>query len=186
MKGRSFSAEGFLNGICVLFPLTIKLGNVFDTVNCWQLKPLLLDLSVEFYWIPSIIFFFGVGRGGGGGFVDTSQNIAIWHYYSKKYYLLEWEEKTQVIHAISNHNWKFQIFGEKSRGGMPYEIVQSDNTFILNHVYLTYMQSLIGNFRLEGREEGEYFFSFPTRVYNSTLPCLSCWRYVWNFIEIRS
>jgi len=43
LKGRFFLAEGFLNGIHVLFPLTIKLGRVVYNFTLYQLKPLLLN-----------------------------------------------------------------------------------------------------------------------------------------------
>ena len=44
-----FSAEGFLNGMIVIFPLTIKLERVAYNLKMYQLLPLLLKVSVIFY-----------------------------------------------------------------------------------------------------------------------------------------
>ena len=49
LKGLSFPAEGFLNGIYAIFLLAIKLGRAAYNLTLNQVKPLLLDLSVKFY-----------------------------------------------------------------------------------------------------------------------------------------
>ena len=61
--GRYFTAEGFLNGIYVIFPLTSKLGRVVNNLKLVSMQALVIEfraklkISTVFYW---------VGEGGKG------------------------------------------------------------------------------------------------------------------------